>query len=458
MEIISFLFGLAYTVLPFLIVFLLGIGIPALLVLLYSRFVVGLVMVAGIFLVEKLYMGSGAIYIGFAFYYTDFVLGVVAFIAVMRLLFAQDFPLRHRGWLLFCVVFGVDLMMGLATNGSTAGVQARPSFYFIAATLYAMSFPMDGQRIRQVFNALSWIAFILVILAVYRWVVYYTPITDLLPEGGVYNIDGPMRVIYSDSSLVVADVFVAGLFFSGVAYGFTIARFLGPVLFCVTLALQHRSVWLAALVGVLVRLMLGRSKSGSLTSQLLLLCGIIVVTTLPMLLSDKFSEVTNEVSMSASKALNGESTTGARWNNWKATIDVWAHGGIKTILIGPSFGGDTTRIVENGSSGSIKITYEAHNFYVEMLTYFGVIGLLALLTVIWYVVSGLYRIHRDGRGGVEAEVLLVLIAMQLAFYVAYGSEYLQSIVFGVALSYVAGFKVVSPSVSSPAQSKRVRWA
>lgn len=458
MEIISFLVGVAFTVLPFLIVFVLGLSIPALVVLLYSRFAVGLVMIVGMFLVDWLFMGSGAINIGFTFYYTDFVLGLVAFVAVIRLVVARDFPLRHQGWLLFSVVFCMNLMIGLATHGSTAGVQARPDFYFLAATLYAMSFPMDAQRLRHVFNALSWAAFILVILTVYRWVVYYMPITDLLPEDGVYNVDGPMRVIVSSCALVIADVFVAGLFFSGVARGFTLAKYMGPILFGVTLALQHRSVWLAAMAGVLMRLMLGRSKSGSATSQLLLLGGIIAVTAMPMLLSDKLSGVTEEVGMSANRALNGESTTGARWNNWKATIDLWEHAGIKTVLLGHNYGADTTRVVENGASGFIKITHAAHNFYVETLTSFGVLGLLAFLSAIWYVVRGLYRIHRDGRGGVEAEVLLVLMAMQLAYYVAYGSDYLQSILFGVAFSYVAGFKIISPSVISPAQPKRVKLA
>ena len=35
-------------------------------------------------------------------------------------------------------------------------------------------------------------------------------------------------------------------------------------------------------------------------------------------------------------------------------------------------------------------------------------------------------------------MLLVLMAMQLAYYVPYGTDYLQSFIFGIALAYVAG--------------------
>lgn len=435
-ESILVLLGVGFSVLPFLVMILLGVLIPALIVLSYSRFSVGLVMIFGMYLFEALYMGSGYLNVGITLYYTDIVLGLVALVALLRLLFAQDFPLRHRAWLLFFAVFCVNLVIGLATNGSTAGVQARGFFYCLTASMYAMSFPMDERRLRQVFNACSLAAFVFVCLTAYRWVVYYTPIYSLLPAGGSYNVDGPMRVIYSNNTLLLAEVFVAGLFYAGVARGFTFARYLAPLLFAVTLALQHRSVWLAALAGILMRFVLGRSKSGSPVGQFLLLFGIMVVTATPMLLSDKLSGVTEQVSLSADRAIKGEGTTGARYNNWKATIAQWAHGGEKTVLIGSSYGGDSTRIVENGNGGFMKISFAAHNQYVETLTNFGVIGLLAFLLANWFVLGGLYRIQRDGRGGVEAEVLLVMMGMQLTYYIAYGSDYLQSLLFGVALAFV----------------------
>lgn len=447
MESLRFLMGIIISVLPFVIMFALGLLIPVLIVLTYSRFAAGMVIIFGMYLIDVLLIGSGGLYVGIMLYYTDIALGLVAFSVLLRMFFAQDFPLRHRGWVLFFVIFCVNLILGLAIHGSTAGVQARPNFYYIAAGLYAMSFPMDERRLRLIFNAFSLIAFIFVCLSAYRWVVYYLPITSLLPEGGVYNIDGSIRVIYSNSSLVIAQVFVVGMFFAAVARGFTIAKYLAPVLFGVTLALQHRSVWLAALAGVLVFFMLMRSKSGSMSSQLLLLAGIVAVTATPMLLSDKVSGVTEQIGMSANRALHGESTTGARWNNWKATLDQWSHGGIKTVLIGHNYGGDTTRIVENGNSGTVKITYAAHNLYVETLTSFGVLGLLAFFAANWYVLLGLYRIHRDGGDSAETDVLLVLMVMQLTYYVAYGADYLQCFIFGVSLAYVASYKVSSSSVN-----------
>jgi asparagine N-glycosylation enzyme membrane subunit Stt3 len=65
------------------------------------------------------------------------------------------------------------------------------------------------------------------------------------------------------------------------------------------------------------------------------------------------------------------------------------------------------------------------------------VGLSAMVLAFFYVVLGLYRLNRDGVGGMTTQVLLVLVVMQMAYYVPYGTDYLQGLLFGVALAYVA---------------------
>lgn len=442
--------GFVYMAIPFVISLGLGILLPYLAMLMYARFEVGLVVVFGMYALESLFMDVGGLNLGITIYYTDLVLVLVGFVAFLRLLTAKDFPLRHKGWLVFCTVMLLSFALGLASYGTGAGVQVRNYFYFAAAGLYGMSFPMNACSLRKVFNALGLLGLMLVGLSLYRWAVLFIPIPDLMPEGGTYNVDGIYRVIYSYSTLVVAQVFVLGVFFAQTSGVLGPVRFMAPLLLGVVLALQHRSVWLAMLVGIAASLLVGRKKQASTATRLIMLAGIVCITALPMLMSGELSGVTQSVGKSAERAAAGRDTTGERLESWQQIIKQWYDAGPRSILIGQSFGSDMTRMILNEQTGGYRrIGYAAHNMYVQTLFNTGILGLGALLAAFGYTLRGLYRCCREKAGEVEAQALFVLLLMQAAYYVPYGVDYLQGLVFGVALSYVAGKSLRSAPQAVP---------
>lgn len=429
--------SILFTAMPFLVMLGLGLLLPILVVLCYSRYGFGLAIIAGMFVIDAILLFGGGLHLGINLFYTDFALVLIGMGAGLRLLFAPDFPLRHWAWLLFSAMICLSLALGLASYGTGAGVSVRGYFYMMVTGLYGMSFPMDARRVRLTLNVLVAVAGFLLLLTVYRWVVYFTPITALLPEGGSYNVDGAIRVIKSNEALILAQVLIGGLFFAATARGLYVAQLLSPLLLGSVLALQHRSVWLAALVGGLMRFLVVRSKQSSTASQLLLVAAIVGITSIPLVFTEKLSGLTQQVGQSAERALQGHDTTHERFGNWKSLIQLWYQGGAKSIVIGQSFGADSSRYVEDEKGGARKINYYAHNLYVQTLYNTGLIGLTALLASFAYVVRNLYRFNRDGVGGTETQILLVLMVMQMAYYVPYGTDYLQGLLFGVALSYVA---------------------
>lgn len=431
-----------------------GLLIPTILLMSYTRFGVGLIMVCGIFVLDTITMGDGGIRFVLNLYYTDMVLGLIALVAVLRMVCARDAPHKNPAWLWFCGFVCLSMSLGLVTFGSAAGVQARGYFYFMVASVYAMSFSLTEARLRQIFDAFTLTAVILVMIAIYRWIVFYTPIPSLLPPGGRYNIDGEIRVIYSNHALVLAQVLVGGLFFATASRGFFIARMISPALLTTVLVLQHRSVWLAGIVGVLIRLLLGNSKSGSAVGQVVLLICIAGSAAVPMVFDSKLAGVSEQVGSSASRALSSGGTGGERLESWGEIVKNWYRAGPRSIAIGQSFGTDNTRYVHDSQGVTRKISYIAHNLYVQTLFNTGLLGLIAYLAANWYVMAGLYRICRDGRGGVECEVLLVLIAMQIIYYIPYGVDYLQSFLFGAALAYVAEKKAAMAHVVQPSSATR----
>lgn len=430
--------GYFFTAFPFVVMVALGLFLPVFLLMTYNKFRVGMWVIVGIYLLEALTQHDvGGLRLGIDLTATDFVFVVIGLVAGLRLLIAKDFPLRHRAWLLFSLVILVNLVLGILSYGPTAGVQARPYYYFMMAGLYGMSFPIDERCVRQMLNALVITAIVLMALTIYRWAVYYTPIQSLMPVGGTYNTDGPIRVIASNDALILSEVLVGAIFFTSVGRGLKLARLLTPLLFIQVLVLQHRSIWLATIVGVVSSFAFAGKNNISATRQLVLLAFVLSLTSLPMIFSEQVSDVGAQIGSSAARLAHGADTTAERLNNWKATISKWYGGGVKSIIIGQGFGGDSSREVEDSKGKERKITYFAHNMYVQTLYNGGLVGLLAFLSAVVYIIRGLYKLTQTYTKTTEAQILLVLMVMQVAYYVPYGTDFLQSLIFGVALSFVA---------------------
>ena len=440
---------------PFIVVLLLGFAIPSLLVLSYIHYSLGIFLIAIAFLVDTITMGAGGINVGLNLFYPDLFLGMIALVAGLRLGFAKDAPSKNLAWMIFCVIICVSTITGLVSFGTAAGVSARQYFYFMVASAYTMSFDMSTTRLRQTYATIVWTAFFLVGIAVYRWVVYYTPIASLLPPGGTYNIDGPIRVIYSNHALVLAEALIGGIFFAAGSRGFSAARVAAPFLLAAVLALQHRSVWLAAIVGVMIRLFLGRSNSGSTLRQVLLLVLIVGVTAVPMAFNSKLSGVTEQIGSSAQRAFEKGGTGGERLQSWQGIVHNWYAAGVKSIVIGQSFGADNTRYVVDSAGKTRKIKYIAHNLYVQNLFNLGALGLCAFLLANLIVIRRLHRIVKQTHA-VEAEIFLVIIAMQLAYYIPYGVDFFQALIFGAAMAYAAHAEVKrKPALQPDIMSRRL---
>ena len=429
---------------PYVAAVALGLLLPALGVLSYSRFGAGLGVIAFMYAVEAVAMDAGGFQLGITIYYTDLVLVFIGAIALLRFLNANDTPRWHWAWGLYVLAFVVSLITGFLAIGASAGVGARLYFYSIAAGSYAMSFPINAARVRLMLNLCLWLSFLIMGCCVYRWIVYYTPITELLPREGVWNMDGAIRVVHSYEAMVIAQVFIVGLFFAWFGRGAMVARFVTPMTLGFVIALQHRSVWLALIVGVMAALFVARSRSGSRTGQVLMLAAIVGLTALPVVFSSALSGVTDQVASSADHAVSGDGTVGERFDNWHGMIQLWAAGSPRALVFGQGFGADATRYVHDDvHGGEHKINYFAHNHYVQTLFSLGLLGVVAFVATSAYAARGLYRRCASQEGDPVAEALLTLLLMQLAYYVPYGTDYWQSVILGVCIAYVAGHERVA---------------
>ena len=70
-----------------------------------------------------------------------------------------------------------------------------------------------------------------------------------------------------------------------------------------------------------------------------------------------------------------------------------------------------------------------------MLFNFGLLGLGAILALYAVVMRRLYRLVPQAQTGPAASALLLLLALQLAYYMTYGVSYMQGMVLGVAVAF-----------------------
>ncbi len=436
-----------FTTLPYLFAAGLGLALPMLVVALYNHFSVGLALICLTSFLDSANLSQPYARVGLVLYPADLQMVLVGAAGGLRWLFSKDLPRRHGAWVALALVFFTGLALGLAKNGTAAGVQARPDYYAIAAATYAMSFPIGRREIRRMVIGLTLVALALLLLSCYRWVVYFTPIRDLLPAGGAYNPDGATRVVGSNFALLLAEAAVVGVFFGATRLGAMGARLLSAALLAGVIALQHRSVWLAGIAGVLMSLVVARAQRVPLWQQLALGLAMLATASAPLLLSQTLSD---QVQHSAARALAGQDTVNARFNNWQATIEQWAAEGPRALALGRLPGSDSVRYVESERGAAERVAYGAHNQYVTVLTSAGLIGFAAFTLVFGYVLRGLWRLcqARDDDSPPSA-LLLVLVVMQLVYYVAYAVDFMQYLVLGMALAWVAAHARAAAAARQP---------
>jgi O-Antigen ligase len=430
--------SIVFAAMPFVVALLLGLALPLFALLLYRRFEAGLVLACCYAALDATFADGGGLYLGVNIYPGDVVYGLLLAVATARWLLSDEVPHRSRAWLLFAAMLVLALVLGMAEHGRRAAAQARETFYLLAAASYAMSFVLDELRVRRMFHAFAATALVILAVCVYRWAVIYLPIPDLLPAGGGWSGDGSARVVNSFEALLLAQWVVLGLFLGGKGTGaLAVGRWLAPLLIAAVVVLQHRSVWIAALVGVVAAFAAAQAQRGSRVAQVAALLVAVALVSVPLVFSERFGGLSREIGRSAASALEGQGTVHARLQDWRQVLGDFARAGPRAWAFGQGVGRDPTRITLSESGERRLVRFEVHNHYLALLVKSGVIGLAAYLSVVLATMVGLHRLCRRGEGGWQAQALLVLLAMQMAYHVPYVSVELQHLWLGAAVAFVA---------------------
>jgi O-Antigen ligase len=436
MELIDLLFAL-----PFLFAALLGLGFMLVTALSFRNSNIGVRVAAGTFVVDALIMGDVGLRLGIAIHLPDVTIGTLAAVAMLRFVMLREARPRSTAFYLVVLVFALNLVHGLVVFKSAAGPSARPAFYALAACGYLLTFPMTPARLRGVFNALVWAGLLLILLAGYRALITLLDVRELMPPGGSFQPAGhsKWRTITSGDTLVVAEAMLSLWAFHLLAPAWAGWRFLAPLLLLAVVALQHRSVWLALVSGYM-GLQMGQARRLLDSRKLLPMLALSAVLGLALMLATRATDegrgLAADVVKSARDAAALRGTADERLGSWRQLVEKWASSGPRTLLVGQPFGTVYERFTQDEKQRR-RITYQPHNYYVELLVSQGVVGLLAYLGMFAGALRGLWRLRADPEVGMGARWLMVMLSFQMTYYLTYGVDYVQGLLLGAALSLSA---------------------
>ena len=415
----------------------LGLALPMLLWLTYSRITVGLVIVLATFFMEVVYVEYPGFWIGMYVYPTDVVFAFLALAALSRLFVAGDFPKRSLPWLLFGAVVAASFALGLAQFGKAAGTDFRNYFYVWICALYFMSFPADPARSEAIIRVWLVFAGLLLGLACVRWVAEFSG----MPIAATWRDSGPaaeFRVLPSGAALYLVDTLLILSYAIAARAAKRWVWVAVPVLLVVILVLQHRSVWVAAAAGIAAMYVV---FPGSIRLKLLrpivAAVALVAVVSVSLTAYGRLDTLMYKVGESAATATDlAGGTGGGRLYGWHQLLLQ-----LEPVhyVIGKPFGSGYERY--EFPNVRWKATWDPHNFYLQTLLRGGAIGLALLLTIYVVTLRRLLR-HKDEPGRLELppRLVVVMLVTQMTFILAYRMPYEQAVWLGLAVGMAASLR------------------
>jgi len=391
-------------------------------------------------------------YAGLNIYPEDVVMVLLATVAVPRLLLQGE-----RSWLqLACAGFAALVALGFVlgineTSLKLSGVECRPYFYFTACALYFLTFPATRSSVLKLAWFWNVAAMLLVAIACYRWA---AQLLDTLPVPASWiNTPqlGTFRVLAANEALFLWQAFLLNLYFRASSHGARIRFSIGLILPPLVVLLQHRSVWALVLISTAIVMV----RQGVLSRRVMLV-GLVAVLAAGIFILIPSGDFSDEVRASLDHSLRepldpSESTFSWRVDGWKQLFNGSYLSTTSEVMFGRHFGRGLLRYYHGE-----PINFSAHNYYIDTLMQLGAVGLCVLLFI---YLGTLKRLRRLDAGGLVltqfVEVLRVMLATDLIYFMVYQANYEQGIVLGTAVGLTAcaarhaGFRTVLVPIAAP---------
>lgn len=396
-----------------------------------------------VFAIDCMLLEPPFIKVGLQLYPVDFLSLVLFPAGVYRLLALGKMRNVPLVWWAIGAVHALLFVLGLSKYGSAAGVEYRGNFCFWAGSVYVASFEYSEKYTRNVLRWLLVMGMVGCLASGYRWVLaafdvsFRQSLEQLDPNNATLLF---ARVEQSNVTMLVALAAITAFFYSNSGRRTRIGPLAVAMVFgIIVLLMQHRSVWVATLVGFLSLIIAmsrrrGGRASGSAVKFLLL--GAVVIGGL----AGGGGTVSQSIQSQAEAGSDLKTGTfGGRVFSWQQLLGGWATSGSPvTYSVGYPFGTGFERYDREDATETVS--YAPHNMYVWMLLRGGVIGLSCLVLFLLAGLRDAWRRSLDGQDR-YAPLVFAMLAALIFYFIPYGADYSQMLVFGLLSGLIRVEKV-----------------
>lgn len=430
--------GYAFGFLPYGMAVVLAFALVALLVGLYRNPLVAVVAVLCITIWEVGAPALPILRLGLSLSPFDFIFASIGFVALLRLVFLPRGS-YSLGWPLsiLAVVLLGSFAVGLARFGVKAGVEFRNDFYFWGLCVYLVTFRPTDVWLNRTLDLWLAAAFVLCLIVWYRWLADAFGLDWIDPFWRYADATGVAfnRVAASSAALVLGLAVLISVNNLALKRAEALHYLFLPALLLTIVFLQHRSVWVATVLPLL--LLLAQRMRGSQRSAgpfVAALGSLVIVGA--VLSSGVFGGATQSVADQARRATD---TTGGtfvgRVDGWQELLRRWSGLGPVGLAVGEPYGSGFERHIGSNWGGS-TVEYAPHNYFVALLLRGGAVGLLLFLLVLWRLgAAGLAPPGEgDERNRFGPPLVLALTLCVVLYCIPYSPTPASAVLIGAALS------------------------
>ena len=331
-------------------------------------------------------------------------------------------------WLGFAAIVLMNLAIGLDLHGARAGVEIRPTFGFLVASLYFCVIDFTQDELLRMARWCTLAGYGLVGIALYRWIGFATgsiPLSAIVEVGA----GNEYRVLRSDAAFFLALLSLAH-FLPWLRGGGSRLAGLHALLFGgLVVVLQHRSAWGGYALGMLLVLV---HQHRHVWRRLPILLGFTMLAggTLAIAATlGAFDALAQSLVESLVSVGQANSTATDRIDAWDTLLSEWKGADGWDILFGFPFGHGFRWYINH-----TVVDFQPHNFYVFLLLRTGACGLLLFLVVSATVC--LHALGTETRGGMDelrVRCLGFITFSMLVYYIPYQGIAIHGALTGLAI-------------------------
>ena len=391
----------------------------------YRRLWVGVLLVLIVNFLWVLEIRDEALSVGgISLYPYDFVFALLAACAGLRIAARGTVNAMEIAWLVFLLFLVVAFLRGANVYGLAMAGEARTYMYFAIAVLYCMTADISQAELNAV--AKLWIVSATLIAAV--------GLFDILSGGSisqkVSSIGLSHRSLHAFYAFQIFQGGMISLYLWIVPGTGAYWRYAGIFLLPVVVMLQHRTVWVVALVVLLLVVWReGRISRRAAGATVVAVVAAAVATM--MMFAGVQDRAYERFVYALAEPFTDNSTLAWRIAGWQQIFENFMSFDLN-MLVGPPAG--TARALESQNF----IYAHAHSFYLVTLLRTGVVGFGILMATYFFLLRHLRRAGTPAYGQMlSGRTLFLLLVGQLVFSIPYDLSYEQLLLVGTAVALLA---------------------